>query len=98
VSLEVSDDGRGLDGITRPNAQDQDETGLPGGSGLRGMSERLAAVGGQLSFGHARNGGGGGRGLRIRATVPETGGQAADEHARTGEEAVRPVRVPAVPE
>jgi two-component system sensor histidine kinase DesK len=98
VSLEVSDDGRGLDGITRPNAQDQDGTGLPGGSGLRGMSERLAAVGGQLSFGHARNGGGGGRGLRIRATVPQTGGPAADEHARTGEEAVPAVRVPAVPE
>jgi hypothetical protein len=45
--------------------------GPPAGSGLRGMSERLTAIGGRLSFGHAKTGRGGGRGLRLVATVPE---------------------------
>ena len=38
----------------------------PTGSGLRGMSERLSAVGGRLSLGRAEPG----RGLRLTATVP----------------------------
>jgi two-component system sensor histidine kinase DesK len=40
------------------------------GSGLRGMSERLSAVGGSLSAGPARAGGSSGRGFRLGATVP----------------------------
>ncbi len=39
------------------------------GSGLRGMSERLAAIGGRLSLGHAEASS---RGFRLVATVPET--------------------------
>ena len=42
LSLEVTDDGQGL--------ADQDQEN-PTGSGLRGMSERLSAVGGRLSLG-----------------------------------------------
>jgi two-component system, NarL family, sensor histidine kinase DesK len=45
--------------------------GSPAGSGLRGMSERLTAIGGRLSFGHATTGRGGNRGLRLVATVPD---------------------------
>ena len=57
LSLEVTDDGRGLVG--------QDPKQLKG-SGLRGMSERLSAIGGRLSVGWAEPG----RGLRLTATVP----------------------------
>ncbi len=57
LSLEVNDDGRG------PQPQDASR-----GTGLRGMSERLSAVGGRLSFGPAD--GGHGRGFRLTATVP----------------------------
>ena len=38
------------------------------GSGLRGMSERLTALGGRLSLGETKAGAG--RGLRLVATVP----------------------------
>ena len=58
LSLEITDDGRGL------AEQDQEN---PGGSGLRGMSERLSAVGGRLALGWAEPG----RGLRLTATVPQ---------------------------
>jgi len=57
LSLEVSDDGRGLAGQDPNN---------PRGSGLRGMSERLSAIGGRLALGWAEPD----RGLRLTATVP----------------------------
>jgi two-component system, NarL family, sensor histidine kinase DesK len=59
VSLEVADDGQGFAG------QDPE---APKGAGLRGMSERLAAVGGRLSLGSADPGRG--HGFRLVATVP----------------------------
>jgi two-component system, NarL family, sensor histidine kinase DesK len=102
MSLEVSDDGRGLgtrdkpaagatsrasDGRDRdqrvpasapvPPGADSGQDGriMPepggvaaGGSGLRGMSERLAAISGRLSLGQ---GGLSGRGFRLVATVPQ---------------------------
>ena len=63
LSLEVTDDGRGLPGPAagEPGEQDPD---APRGAGLRGMSERLSAVGGRLSLGSA------GRGFRLTATAP----------------------------
>jgi signal transduction histidine kinase len=61
LSLEVADDGRGLPG---PAAADPGEQDAPKGAGLRGMSERLAAIGGRLSLGSA------GQGFRLTATVP----------------------------
>ena len=74
VSLEVTDDGRGFPG------QDQDP-GNPGtpdgahGSGLRGVSERLSAIGGRLSLGSADASGSKGpdHGFRLVATVPDNG-------------------------
>jgi two-component system, NarL family, sensor histidine kinase DesK len=57
LSLEVSDDGHGLAGQDPGNAR---------GSGLRGMSERLSAIGGRLALGWAEPD----RGLRLTATVP----------------------------
>jgi two-component system sensor histidine kinase DesK len=58
------------------------------GSGLRGMSERLAAIGGRLSLGHAAAGLGG-RGFRLVATVPETPALPPDEEARLTDEGER---------
>jgi two-component system, NarL family, sensor histidine kinase DesK len=55
------------------------------GSGLRGMSERLAAIGGRLSLGHA-DADAGGRGFRLVATVPETPAPPPDEEARLTDE------------
>jgi two-component system sensor histidine kinase DesK len=63
LSLEISDDGRGLTG------QDASQ---PGGAGLRGMSERLGTAGGRLSIG-ATDPGTGNRqnhGFKLTATVP----------------------------
>jgi two-component system, NarL family, sensor histidine kinase DesK len=57
LSLEVTDDGHGLAG---------QDPGHAGGSGLRGMSERLSAIGGRLALGWAEPD----RGLRLTATVP----------------------------
>ena len=57
LSLEVTDDGHGL------TSQDP---GNPTGSGLRGVSERLSAVGGSLALGVAAPG----HGFRLTATVP----------------------------
>jgi two-component system, NarL family, sensor histidine kinase DesK len=72
TSLEVSDDGHGLQGLSAGSPMPGPASGgSPAGSGLRGMSERLTAIGGSLSFGHAKPGRGGGRGLRLVATVPE---------------------------
>jgi two-component system, NarL family, sensor histidine kinase DesK len=59
LSLEVADDGHGFAG------QDPE---APKGAGLRGMSERLSAVGGRLSLGAADPGRG--HGFRLVATVP----------------------------
>jgi two-component system, NarL family, sensor histidine kinase DesK len=66
LSLEVTDDGRGLPGPAagEPGEQDPD---APRGAGLRGMSERLSAVGGRLSLGSVL---GSGPGFRLTATVP----------------------------
>jgi signal transduction histidine kinase len=52
VSLEVSDDGRG-------------GADLLAGTGLRGLSDRVAAVGGRLEVGSAN-----GRGTRIHSEIP----------------------------
>jgi two-component system sensor histidine kinase DesK len=73
VSLEVTDDGRGFvsQNLAAPAAP-----GGPRGSGLRGVSERLSAIGGRLSLGPAE-GSGPGHGFRLIATVPVTG-DAAD--------------------
>ncbi len=60
LSLEVTDDGQGF------ADQDPDH---PRGSGLRGMSERLSAIGGRLSLGPAEPGHHD-RGFRLVATVP----------------------------
>jgi two-component system sensor histidine kinase DesK len=67
LSLEVTDDGHGLAGQTTADqgGGGQDPAG-PTGSGLRGVSERLSAVGGSLSLGPAPNG----HGFRLTATVP----------------------------
>jgi len=58
LSVEVTDDGRG------PQPRD-----ASGGAGLRGMSERLSAVGGRLSLGPA-DAGSRAHGFRLTATVP----------------------------
>jgi two-component system, NarL family, sensor histidine kinase DesK len=73
LSLEVSDDGLGF-------ANQDPET--PGGSGLRGMSERLSAIGGRLSLAPAEPGLGGhnDRGFRLVATVPAARTMAATGH------------------
>jgi two-component system, NarL family, sensor histidine kinase DesK len=63
-SLEVTDDGRGLAGLDNEDH----------GSGLRGVSERLSAVGGSLSLGPAPDG----HGFRLTATVPATTEPAAE--------------------
>jgi two-component system, NarL family, sensor histidine kinase DesK len=65
LSLEVTDDGRGLPGP--PPAGTGLTTGSAG-SGLRGMSERLGTAGGRLSLGAADPGSG--RGFKLTATVP----------------------------
>ncbi len=67
LSLEVTDDGHGLEGLAARPGTGPEATP---GSGLRGMSERLTALGGRLSLGEARADGGGHRGLRLVATVP----------------------------
>ena len=73
LSLEVTDDGHGLTGQDRAGPTAQDPAGPtaqdpahPTGSGLRGVSERLSAVGGSLSLGPAAHG----HGFRLVATVP----------------------------
>jgi two-component system sensor histidine kinase DesK len=73
LSLEVTDDGLGF--------ADQDPE-TPGGSGLRGMSERLSAIGGRLSLapadpGHKDHND---RGFRLVATVPAAPTMAATGH------------------
>jgi two-component system sensor histidine kinase DesK len=65
LSLEVTDDGRGL---AEAN-QASDNPQASRGSGLRGMSERLSAVSGRLSLGPAEPAAAR-RGFRLTATVP----------------------------
>ncbi len=90
VSLEVSDDGRGLadhagqagrvtadgNGSQDGRIRTEPEGPTAGGSGLRGMSERLAGIGGRLSLGAAEPSG---RGFRLVATVPETPAPGPDD-------------------
>jgi two-component system, NarL family, sensor histidine kinase DesK len=66
LSLEITDDGRGLPGPAEASAPSlgADAPEASQGAGLRGMSERLSAVGGRLSVGSA------GHGFRLTATVP----------------------------
>jgi len=68
LSVEVTDDGRGLPGPAAAETSEpsdaEDAQEAPAGAGLRGMSERLSAVGGRLSLGSA------GHGFRLTATVP----------------------------
>ncbi|WP_119291259.1 sensor histidine kinase [Streptomyces sp. YIM 130001] len=61
IRLVFTDDGRGPDPVT---AWEDAATGHPG-SGLRGLAERLAAVGGTLESGAAPE-----RGFRVTADVP----------------------------
>ncbi|HXP54471.1 MAG TPA: histidine kinase, partial [Streptosporangiaceae bacterium] len=69
LSLEISDDGRGLPepaagaNGTGPNGTGPNGTG---GNGLHNMSERLSAVDGHFSAGAGR----GGRGFKLVASVP----------------------------
>jgi two-component system sensor histidine kinase DesK len=78
LSLEVTDDGRGFidhdaqcpegqDGQKDPDGQQTGQTTR--GSGLRGMSERLSAVGGHLSLGPAHAAHSGSSGFRLTATL-----------------------------
>jgi two-component system sensor histidine kinase DesK len=64
LSLEVTDDGHGLPVSQSSGPPHGEDPGTPKGTGLRGMSERLSAVGGRLSRGSA------GQGFRLTATVP----------------------------
>src|SRR5690606_41747336 len=54
LELEVSDDGRGINGAAEP-----------GGHGLLGMRERVAVYGGRFDAGPKPGGG-----FRVRATLP----------------------------
>jgi two-component system, NarL family, sensor histidine kinase DesK len=69
LSLEISDDGRGLPESAagangaRPNGTGPNGTG---GNGLHNMSERLSAVDGHFSAGPGR----GGLGFKLVASVP----------------------------
>ena len=67
LSLEVTDDGQGRPETASESAGDGQEDQAATGSGLRGMSERLSAVGGRLSLGPA----GPGHGFRLTATVTQ---------------------------
>ena len=69
VSLEVTDDGRGFAGQAQDNPATPDVPDSHHGSGLRGVSERLSAIGGRLSLEPA-GGPGPGHGFRLIATVP----------------------------
>jgi two-component system, NarL family, sensor histidine kinase DesK len=75
LSLEVTDDGHGFANQDPENSQ---------GSGLRGMSERLSAIGGRLSLGAAGSGtaepGRNNRGFRLVATVPAATAMVATGH------------------
>jgi two-component system sensor histidine kinase DesK len=85
LSLEVTDDGRGFASQDPKVPEAKDASDGPKGSGLRGVSERLSAIGGRLSLGPAEASGskGPGHGFRLVATVPAeaaTGGTAHNYH------------------
>jgi two-component system, NarL family, sensor histidine kinase DesK len=69
LSLEVTDDGRGFAGQAHDDPATPDVPDSRHGSGLRGVSERLSAIGGRLSLEPA-GGPGPGHGFRLIATVP----------------------------
>jgi signal transduction histidine kinase len=71
LTVQVDDDGRG-----------RSATRNPGGNGIRGMRERVAALGGELTTG-ARPGGG----FRVQARFPPTArkGAASDQAGGSGE-------------
>jgi two-component system sensor histidine kinase DesK len=82
LSVEVSDDGHGLPGGAgggmvggAAGGMVDGTAGLAGapaaGHGLHGMSERVTALGGRLSFGPGATAGRGPTGLRVTAAVPE---------------------------
>jgi two-component system sensor histidine kinase DesK len=73
VSLEVTDDGRGFSGQDPGGPENPATPDGAHGSGLRGVSERLSAIGGRLSLGPADASGskGPGHGFRLVAIVPE---------------------------
>ena len=75
VSLEVTDDGCGFPGQGPEDPENPATSDSAHGSGLRGVSERLSAIGGRLSLGPADGSGpkGPGRGFRLIATVPSSG-------------------------
>ena len=89
LSLDITDDGQGL-----PPAGEAGTYEASNGSGLRGMSERLSAVGGRLSLGRTNPAGAGpagagpagagpagtGGGFRLVATVPVTDVPAGSGH------------------
>jgi two-component system sensor histidine kinase DesK len=82
LSLDITDDGQGLPQAAPAGAAGTDEAS--NGSGLRGMSERLSAVGGRLSLGRTNPAGPGpagtGGGFRLVATVPVTDVPAGSGH------------------
>jgi two-component system sensor histidine kinase DesK len=73
VSLEVTDDGRGFPGQDPETPENPATPDGAHGSGLRGVSERLSAIGGRLSLGpaDASRSKGPGHGFRLVATVPD---------------------------
>ncbi len=73
VSLEVTDDGRGFPGQGPEDPENPATADSAHGSGLRGVSERLSAIGGRLSLGPADGSGSkdSGHGFRLIATVPD---------------------------
>jgi two-component system, NarL family, sensor histidine kinase DesK len=76
LSLEISDDGRGL-----PEPAARADVTAAGGNGLHNMSERLSAVDGRFSAGPA---GRDGRGFKLVATVPLTPDEPPARPAETG--------------
>jgi signal transduction histidine kinase len=57
LGLSIADDGIGAQTNARTDAQADNEPKAQGGHGLRGMQERVAALGGQLSAGPQPGGG-----------------------------------------
>ena len=73
LTVQVDDDGSGVPSASGRQATDSDrQDRRPGGNGIRGMRERVAALGGELTTG-PRPGGG----FRVQARLPidESGDQ-----------------------
>jgi signal transduction histidine kinase len=71
VTVVVEDDGRGVI---------SDAARTSGGHGLRGMAERVHALGGTLEYGPRKGGG-----FRVRAVLPSGDDQVVARRARTAE-------------